>query len=338
MRKLLSTILVLGAVFQAFGQKDTVQVYKIDATVAHGIPTMDGDLADWDEGYNVGGFTSEDNIYYVSGGTMDSWDGFSVDYQASMYLAHDETYLYIGWRTLADDYVKSGVNDRTACDDMKICFGAKDDLLKLFNNSVSDSNPICLSYQYDHLAGVRMGVHPDLPVYELRLRKDELRFYFPTVNPPFALVSIGTEDIDTPEDGDNYLGLKAKYTGTKTDGATNPWDNNANYPIVQFLDEYAPGVNIDVSKNASSCQGSMVASPNPFNPATCISYNVKGAGSIGLYSIAGKLIRTFPGLIGKGAVAWDGKDYSGNIMPAGVYIARLNSNGSVYSLKLSLLK
>ena len=84
----------------------------------------------------------------------------------------------------------------------------------------------------------------------------------------------------------------------------------------------------------------MKAYPNPFNSSTVIEIEpLKGQlpdGSLIIYDIMGRKVYDFKiDIMNGGRYRWDGRDYRGNILPAGVYFCRI---GKVDILKLMLLK
>lgn len=83
--------------------------------------------------------------------------------------------------------------------------------------------------------------------------------------------------------------------------------------------------------------------PNPFNPATSITYCVEDRSPvrIGIYDIHGKLVRTLlNGISGPGlaTIPWDGKDANGSAVSSGIYFIRLETMRRTFSKKLVLLK
>jgi predicted GH43/DUF377 family glycosyl hydrolase len=84
--------------------------------------------------------------------------------------------------------------------------------------------------------------------------------------------------------------------------------------------------------------------PNPFNPATTISYELHTAGRVELrvFDVSGKLVRSLvsgdktPGIH---VVDWDGTDNTGRRMSSGVYLYRLVFDGVVVDTrKMMMLK
>ena len=83
--------------------------------------------------------------------------------------------------------------------------------------------------------------------------------------------------------------------------------------------------------------------PNPFNPSTVIQYDIPELSQISLtlYDLSGREINQLvkeiqpPGLK---TVVWDGKDFMGNRMGAGIYIYQLKSGNYVESKKMIFVK
>jgi hypothetical protein len=83
------------------------------------------------------------------------------------------------------------------------------------------------------------------------------------------------------------------------------------------------------------------AQPNPFKPATCISFSVPAgkSGVYRIYSATGALMRSSNALQGKNTIRWDGKDASGQALASGLYIGRLTlSDGKTLRHSLLLLR
>lgn len=83
--------------------------------------------------------------------------------------------------------------------------------------------------------------------------------------------------------------------------------------------------------------------PNPFNPSTRITFDVKEKSDIHLavYDLRGNLVSSLAqGQYGAGTyhLNWDGRDAAGRTMPSGVYLYRLKTGAEVFSRKMMLLK
>ena len=84
--------------------------------------------------------------------------------------------------------------------------------------------------------------------------------------------------------------------------------------------------------------------PNPFNPSTTISYEVKNAGNINIdiYNILGQHIYSlvdgyhYPGITYN--VVWNSKNQSNIPISSGIYILKAKSNKSILIQKLNLSK
>jgi hypothetical protein len=86
------------------------------------------------------------------------------------------------------------------------------------------------------------------------------------------------------------------------------------------------------------------ASPNPLNPMTTISFELRDKSRVALkvYDVSGKLIRTLiAGEIldsGPCSVSWNGKDDRGSPVASGTYIYRLQAGGSERSDSMTLVR
>ncbi|MDD4050472.1 MAG: S8 family serine peptidase [candidate division Zixibacteria bacterium] len=83
--------------------------------------------------------------------------------------------------------------------------------------------------------------------------------------------------------------------------------------------------------------------PNPFNPATTISFSLPKAAHtrLDVYDILGRTVRTLhdgPLAAGAYALVWDGKDADGHAVASGIYFYRLRSDDHSQSRKMILLK
>ena len=91
-------------------------------------------------------------------------------------------------------------------------------------------------------------------------------------------------------------------------------------------------------RSASGC------SPNPFNPSTTIWYvnEVPSSVSLVIYNMAGRRVAVLCEDIEESAgyheVAWDGRDESGRIVPAGTYIYRLRAGDYAETERMTLIK
>ena len=84
--------------------------------------------------------------------------------------------------------------------------------------------------------------------------------------------------------------------------------------------------------------------PNPFNPATNISYAVSNTGqvTIDIYNVKGELVKTLVNrevAAGNHSVTWMGEDNSGKSVTSGIYFYKMRA-GAKYtsSRKMILLK
>ncbi len=85
------------------------------------------------------------------------------------------------------------------------------------------------------------------------------------------------------------------------------------------------------------------AAPNPFGPATRISFVVPGVGpipvSVAVYDVSGRRLRMLwdgPAAPGPRSIAWDGRDDGGARVASGIYLARVRVGGEHRTVKLAL--
>jgi hypothetical protein len=83
--------------------------------------------------------------------------------------------------------------------------------------------------------------------------------------------------------------------------------------------------------------------PNPFNPATSIAFSLASRSRvvIAVYNVIGQQVgqladREFEA--GDHTIGWDGRDETGQLLPTGVYLYRLQAGDFVATRKMLLLK
>jgi hypothetical protein len=85
------------------------------------------------------------------------------------------------------------------------------------------------------------------------------------------------------------------------------------------------------------------ASPNPFNPMTTISFNLGQSQQtrVSIYAVDGKRIKVLESRhfeAGNQAIQWDGTDDSGRKMSTGAYIALVEGEHQMQTVKLTMVK
>lgn len=85
--------------------------------------------------------------------------------------------------------------------------------------------------------------------------------------------------------------------------------------------------------------------PNPFNPSTTISYSLAEASDviIDVFNIKGqKVKRIFSGYVEnvnvKNSISWNGDDSNGDIVPSGIYFAKIKTASFTKTTKMLLAK
>lgn len=87
----------------------------------------------------------------------------------------------------------------------------------------------------------------------------------------------------------------------------------------------------------------IAATPNPFNPQTVVRYELGAAATyaIRIHDARGRCVRHLaagPATRGSAEITWDGRDDAGRALPTGTYLARLVTDTSTSSLKLTLVR
>lgn len=84
---------------------------------------------------------------------------------------------------------------------------------------------------------------------------------------------------------------------------------------------------------------SLTAYPNPFNAQVTLAVSGSdNGGSIYIYDIAGRQVRSISQAGSSGSIIWDGKNDLGTPVTSGVYFARIISGEKTAGVKLTLLK
>jgi len=100
---------------------------------------------------------------------------------------------------------------------------------------------------------------------------------------------------------------------------------------------------VGVADSMPSNVFSLSAVPNPFNPATTISYSITEGGNVKLdvYTAGGKFVKTLVNEnreAGTYGVSWNGTDSKGKKLSSGIYLVRISSKSGFSSSKITMLK
>jgi len=110
--------------------------------------------------------------------------------------------------------------------------------------------------------------------------------------------------------------------------------------LLTFFGEAPGGLPVGVPQPAVF---SVRGSPNPFNPAVRIAYDLPARGplSLKLYDVRGRLVRVLLDGVaeaGPGAATWDGRDGAGSATASGVYFCEARGGGQVIVETLTLVR
>jgi uncharacterized repeat protein (TIGR01451 family) len=115
-------------------------------------------------------------------------------------------------------------------------------------------------------------------------------------------------------------------------------DNNGRYYSWDCGDGNMQGANSEMETRKGNCINRMSANPNPFNPNSVISFEMRDASYVNLtvFDISGRLVAEL--VDGWREAGVYNANFSGEEMPSGVYLARLAVGQEVQTQKLLLVK
>lgn len=93
-----------------------------------------------------------------------------------------------------------------------------------------------------------------------------------------------------------------------------------------------PDLTSGVDGPAAGGDYTLAAQPNPFNPATTVSFNLpqRGQAEVRIYSVRGELVDVLGGAVYEAGLhreVWHGRDRAGRDVPSGAYFGRLHVDG-----------
>lgn len=135
---------------------------------------------------------------------------------------------------------------------------------------------------------------------------------------------------------------------TWTDPVTDPWGFHYKVTAVDFAGNESgagavAGVSPVIDSGLPTRTRLMAAVPNPFNPATTLSFEIAAAGRtrLDVYDVSGRLVQTLVNghrAAGRYDIVWNGRDSRGRMSSAGVYLYRLQAAGQVETRRMMLVK
>ncbi len=146
--------------------------------------------------------------------------------------------------------------------------------------------------------------------------------------------------IATDNQGNVYLsGATFSTDFPTTEGAYDRINNGGD----AFFCKFSFGLSPTQVEDAPRAFHLSPARPNPFNPATTISFTLPQAdrAELAVYSITGQRVRTLhsgPLSAGTHSFVWNGRDESGKPVSSGLYLSRLTSGKQTATGKMLLLK
>jgi hypothetical protein len=167
----------------------------------------------------------------------------------------------------------------------------------------------------------------------------------------YTYVDVSEEGIVVPAGASMYFGYsnpgmagQVAFNGVETfSWFEDAWDLDGDFgrtTILQFRGSFAVTAATGALPRSVTIRDNH---PNPFNPATTITYTLPRAMTVSLevYSLRGRPVRRLqhgPREAGTHHVAWDGTDQQRRPVPSGIYLARLVTEAGVETHKMVLAK
>ncbi|MHB8077804.1 MAG: S8 family serine peptidase [Candidatus Krumholzibacteriia bacterium] len=211
-----------------------------------------------------------------------------------------------------------------------------------------------LTYMYENAAGPYVGIALLSPHVHRNLTLiDNVTYVYPEGSIDDGIKARhlkGTMSLPTATVASDYSALTSAGPFTIDPGAEitvafalvygdNLADLQANTDAAQLMYYVTPVADLP----AAPALGLEQNRPNPFNPATLISYSLEREGpvTVTVFDLGGRRLRTLEqGVLapGRHAVAWDGTDENGARQPSGMYLYRLQADGRSLTRKMMLVK
>jgi hypothetical protein len=196
---------------------------------------IDGAVQEWPAQYLLATVNGDENVYYRTDSNAIVPDS---EWNAELYGAYDDDFVYFAVKVIADDYILFQGQAAWREDNIKVNPGGQAAAFYVWINGVT-TNPSC-PYKVDStlFASMRPDGNGQLPVYEFALSRNVL-------DPFGALsfqISVGTEDNDSNGTGldQTYIGFGAYYDGDKLDTGASQWDNPLSYPMCYLETQEGP--------------------------------------------------------------------------------------------------
>ncbi len=159
-------------------------------------------------------------------------------------------------------------------------------------------------------------------------------------------ILIETEDYEV----EDYMYFKVRYSEISNDENLNEIRRDTyRYSLIDesyYYEKYTTTDYLTVVSNndIEVLQTDNLANyPNPFNPETTISFNLKSTinTKLSIYNIKGQLIKSFQPSkfkLGNNEIVWSGKDNNNREVASGIYFIKLINNNITSSKKIVLIK
>ncbi|MBO8130726.1 MAG: T9SS type A sorting domain-containing protein [Candidatus Marinimicrobia bacterium] len=301
----------------------------------------DGDFSEWE---GIKPFIINPELGHVPAGTVDD----ANDLNATVYLAMDSNYLYIGADVVDDVYNYDPNTDWWNSDAFQVFIGLYDWVGAKHTSFMRGSEPDYSLYMNE------TGFHHDTRGGVILYEPGTDNYFFEGYNPDYVIeAKIPLDSIKMEEDARFYpehgMRIPIDLYFHDNDGS---WEGNVGFSKFstdnqwRYPTEWAytwvfdtTKTDIKAAENAMSFVYKLYDNyPNPFNPNTTIAFSIANYGKVELiiYDVLGREVdkvinKDLPA--GYYKVNWNAKDY-----PSGIYIYQLRAGDFIMTKKMLLIK
>ncbi len=165
------------------------------------------------------------------------------------------------------------------------------------------------------------------------------------MTPMYVYPSNALPPLATPGGTGNWRRLWLMFLDDHNWGAALPPSHEIDWGNINYmaLDLQFPAVSTPLEEIPPVVTPSLQAFPNPFsgNCVLNVSLPAKSSTSVTIYNLRGQALRHLQSgnqPAGDAQYVWDGQDDLGNVLPSGIYLARLNAGSQTVTRKLVLIK
>lgn len=294
--------------------------------------TIDGNLDEWPDEYNLTITLNDNNVWMSSDMPLDTL----ADWNARFYAAWDADYVYFGVKVITDDFIVSDKGNWT-CDAVSIYTATSASSTgvciadKTSDNLSFGVESIFSTLHEDFVAGVNPTGNHGFPTYEFKIRRASLpKLDYLADDVTSFEIAIGGQDRDERNFTDLGFGVDCRYP--KDEFSSQYYDAHC-YPKYFLVDSVLIKNEERIVKSTDALLA-LTISPNPFTPATSIGYRIRAPekGVLSIYNVAGAKLFSQE-VQRQGRVSWNAVG-----MASGTYLVRITAGERVLQKKVAVVR